>query len=78
MDVEFKDRKEEPEFVRMALNICGIAIDHKTADLVYRVTQAIEKKKGDFSIRDAVQINADWEKHWKEYFKSKQKENEQD
>ena len=71
MEVEFSDRKEEPEFVRMALNICGIAIDHKTADLVYKVVQAIDKKKGGFSINDAVQINTEWEKYWKEYFKSK-------
>lgn len=73
MEVEFSDRQEEPEFIRMALNICGIAIDHKTADLVYKVTQAIDKKKGKFSINDAVQINAEWEKYWKEYFKCKKK-----
>lgn len=48
--------QEKIKYFQMALAIVGIKVDEQTADLVGRVYEGVKKKKGNFSIKDAVAI----------------------
>lgn len=67
-DVEIKDRKEDVEFLRMALNICQVGVDYITTDLIVEVLKELEKLKGDFTLNDGVSIHYEWKEKWTKYF----------
>lgn len=48
--------KENVQYYKMALALCGICVDEETAELLYELCSGIKKKKGSFSVKDAVQI----------------------
>lgn len=68
MKVRIKDRKKEIEYLRMALNLCEIGVDYTHADLIIRVTKALKKMKGDFSLEDGVKVHHKWKEEWEKYF----------
>lgn len=73
--VKIKDRDEEVEMFRMALNMVGINVDYVVTDLIDDVVRKLIKKKGKFSMKDASNILVNHEERWEKYFK-KQKESE--
>lgn len=78
MEVEIKDRKEEIEHLRMALNMCEVGVGYTQTDLILRVLERLDKLKGEFSISDAVEIHHKHKQEWQTYFKEKyKKENEE-
>jgi hypothetical protein len=48
--------EERTNYTRMGLAIVGIQIDETTSELVWKMCEGIKRKKGNFSIKDAVQI----------------------
>lgn len=78
MEVEIKDRKEEIEHLRMALNMCEVGVGYTQADLILRVLKRLDKLKGEFSISNAVEIHHKHKQEWQTYFEEKyKKENEE-
>jgi len=75
MKVKIKDRDKEVEMLRMALNMAGINVDHVVTDLINDVFRKLVVKGGQFSMRDATDIQVNHEEKWERYFK-KQKESE--
>ena len=69
MNVKIKDRKDEIEYLRMALNMCKIGVDYPNADLIIRVQNRLKKLKGKYSIKDSVETLHEWEGDWDKYFK---------
>lgn len=76
MEVKIKDRSNEVEFLRMALNMCELGIDYTQADLIIRVTKSLNKLKGKFSINDGVEIHHKWKEEWQKYFENQIKSSE--
>lgn len=73
MEVEIKDRKEEIEHLRMALNMCEVGVDYTQTDLILRVLERLDKLKGEFSISDGVEIHHKHKQEWQTYFEKKYK-----
>lgn len=73
MEVEIKDRKEEVEHLRMALNMCELGVGYTQADLILRVLERLDKVKGEFKISDAVEIHHKHKQEWQTYFEEKYK-----
>lgn len=74
MEVEIKDRKEEVEHLRMALNMCEVGVSYTQTDLILRVLERLDKLKGEFSISDTVEIHHKHKQEWQSYFEKKYKE----
>lgn len=49
-------REEKAEYLRIALNLQKIGVNTQTADRIIETYEKILKKKGDFNIKDAVDI----------------------
>lgn len=73
--VEIKDRITEVEYLRMALNLCELPINYEHADLIVKVVAKLEKTQGDFTLQDGVNMHHKWKNKWQEYYKNKEKEN---
>lgn len=67
MKVKNKDRKTDIEIFRMALNLCEIGADYPTADLIDRIYKNVKKKKGDFNLKNGVELLHQWMRDWEEY-----------
>lgn len=76
MDVKIKDRKNEIEYIRMALNIAGIGVDYPNADLINRVMKELDKLKGKFSLDDGVTILYKWKEDWRKYAEKQEEDAE--
>jgi hypothetical protein len=50
------EKMDNVMYLRMALALSGISIDRFTAELVIKTWQEIEKKGGNFNIKDSVSI----------------------
>jgi len=68
-DILIKDRKKEIEILRMALNLSEIWMDYESTDLLVRVQDKLNKKKGKFSLNDGVEIFHKWKEEYREYYK---------
>jgi hypothetical protein len=42
--------------MRIGLSLCGIPVSDRVAEIIVEVNEGIQKKKGEFSITDAVDI----------------------
>jgi hypothetical protein len=74
MDVKVKDRQQEIEFIRIALNSVEIGVNYQHADLINRTLTLLMKKKGKFDIMDAITILHKWKEDWRKYFEEQSKE----
>jgi hypothetical protein len=74
MNVAVKDRQRDIEYIRIALNCVEIGIDYQRADLINRTLVVLARNKGKFSLENATEIQAKWEKDWADYFDEKKKE----
>lgn len=68
LEVKVKDRKEDIEVIRMALNMAQIGITYCQADLIKRTFEVLKTKKTNFSIEDSVKIFYKWSEDWEKYF----------
>jgi len=57
-------KKDKTNYTRIGLSLCGIGVDNQTAEIIWRTIEGIQKKKGKFSISDAVSIKASVEKSY--------------
>jgi 6-phosphogluconate dehydrogenase len=73
MEVKIKDREREIEWIRMSLCMVEIGIEYIHADLIKRVFDVLNKKKGQYSLKDSAEIHAKWQEDWNKYFKEQQK-----
>jgi hypothetical protein len=70
---KIKDRKMHIECLRMALNMVGIGVNYESTILLDRIVRATDKMGGEFSVKDAVEIQAQFEKEMDEYFKKQKR-----
>jgi hypothetical protein len=64
-------KKDEYNYMHIALALCGIPVTNKTAELVCKIHVGVQAKKGNFSIADAVRIQYEVEKSHKPNTKNK-------
>lgn len=50
------NKEERIEYTRLAFTIAGVQIDSVSADLAYQICDTVRKKKGSFSLKDALDI----------------------
>lgn len=75
-DVAILDRKNDIENIRMSLNMVGIGVDYLSSDLLNETLNVLEKKQGNFSLDDGVEIERLWKIKWDKYFLQLEKEKE--
>lgn len=51
-----KAEKDKIEYVRLALGLSGFNVSDKAAELIWRVTERLKVKKGNFDLKDAGEI----------------------
>lgn len=73
MDAKIKDRKENIEYLRMALNIAEVGVRYIDADLIIRIQERLKKRKGNFSLLDGREVFREWREDWDSYFESQEK-----
>lgn len=54
---------------RMALNMAGIGVTDKQVDLMLRILDKLEKRKGLMNIKDVCLVEREHEKEWQEHIK---------
>ena len=47
---------EKTQYVRIALSLAGVVVSDPAAEVIWRVYEAIQKKKGKFDLGDAMAI----------------------
>jgi hypothetical protein len=77
MDVKIKDRKDDIEYLRMALAMAEVGVSYEHADLINRVVNSVRKRKGKFSIHDGVSLLYQWKEDWRQYVEVQKKESEE-
>ena len=73
MDVKPKDRKQETEYLRMALNMAELGVSYTQADLILKAVNEVQRKGGNFTISDGVDLYTRWRKEWDNYFEKQKK-----
>jgi len=61
---------EEIAFFRMAMQLSGITIDPRAAELVYRIYGEVKEKKNSYSIEDASRLEVIVCNRWEKFTKS--------
>ncbi len=56
--------KEKTDYTRIGLGLCDIGVNNMTAEVIWRTIEGIQKKKGKFSISDAVDIKLSVERSY--------------
>lgn len=56
--------KEKTDYTRIGLGLCDIGVNNMTAEIIWRTIEGIQKKKGKFSISDAVDIKLSVERSY--------------
>ncbi len=74
MDVKIKDRKDNIEHIRMALNICEMGATYAQSDLILRIFKKLDVLGGKFTLLDGTELLSDWRKEYDLYFKNLEKE----
>lgn len=74
MRVRSEDREEHVNQIFTALRMVGININYETAELIVLTLGELTVKGGEFSIKDAAKLEADWQARWEKYHKPKEKE----
>lgn len=72
MDVKIKDRKENIEYLRMALNMAEVGVRYIDADLIIRISERLKKLNGKFSIKDGADVHHKWKEDWEGYFEAQE------
>jgi hypothetical protein len=49
-------QSKKVQYMRIGLSLCGIPVSDRVAEIIVEVNEGIQKKKGEFSITDAVDI----------------------
>lgn len=68
-----QDRKNEVEYLRMALNLCEIGVSYTQADLIIRVMAKVNEVKGNFTLMDGATILKNWNQDWEYYYRQLEK-----
>lgn len=68
--IKYKDRNEETEMLRMALNMCDIGLDYHHVELLLEVQEKLKKKGDNFNLKDGVNLYYDWAERWHKYFEN--------
>lgn len=77
-DVKIKDRDQDTEMLRMALNLAQLPVNYAQVDLIVKITEVFNKKKGEFDLSDGVNIYHKWKEQWDAYFEEVNKTEEHD
>lgn len=67
------DYEPEVHELKVFLNLIGFQINYQQVDLLYRAMDLYEIKQSEFSVKDAIEVQTQWEEHWKKYHENKQK-----
>jgi len=59
-------RKEKNNYLRIALGLQKIGVDNEMADRIIETYERVLNLKGDFSIKDAVEIELSMDRKYKE------------
>lgn len=68
MEVLIKDRKDEIEYLRMALAITELGVSYEQAELINNVVNKVRQRKGKFNIHDGVELLYAWKQKWRNYY----------
>lgn len=70
--VDYNDRDEIIDSVRLMLNGLGFGLNYQHADLVHRAISTLANKGyGDTTIKDMVAMRNTWSEDWKTHFELK-------
>lgn len=59
-------REEKNNYLRIALGLQNIGVNNEMADRIIETYEKVLKLKGDFSIKDAVEIELSMDRKYKE------------
>jgi hypothetical protein len=74
--VEISDYEQKQHQFMLALGLVGISVDYITADIIYSITLKLKEKGSKMDIMDIVQLRAEHDKKWDNYFEQKKLRNE--
>lgn len=71
--VKISDYEPKQHQLMLALQLGGLNVDYITADLIYSITLKLKEKGNKMDIMDVVQLRAEHDKKWDNYFEQKRK-----
>lgn len=71
--IPIKDYNQDLHELKLVLNLVGFPMTYQQVDLLWRTMEIYEIKQSEFSVKDAVQVQIEWENHWNEYQQNKYK-----
>lgn len=74
--VKISDYEQKQHQFMLALQLGGLNVDYITADLIYSITLKLKEKGTKMDIMDVVQLRAEHDKKWENYFEQNKSENE--
>lgn len=60
----------------LALRLGGLNVDYIIADLIYAITMKIKEKGDKMDIMDVIQLRAEHDKIWEQYFEQNKSQND--
>lgn len=71
--ISIKDYNPDLHELKLVLNMVGFQLNYQQVDLLWRSMEMYEIKESNFSVKDAMQVQLEWESHWNEYQENKHK-----
>ena len=71
--IPIKDYAPELHELKLVLNMVGFQLNYQQVDLLWRTMELYEVQESQFSVKDALQVQIEWENHWTNYFENKHK-----
>lgn len=71
--IPIKDFSRDLHELKLVLNLVGFQMTYQQVDLLWRSMEMYEIRHSDFNIKDAMQVQIEWENHWNEYQENKYK-----
>lgn len=68
------DYEPQVHELKVFLNLIGFQMSYQQVDLLYRAMDLYEIKQSEFSVKDAIEVQMQWEEHWKKYNENKHKQ----
>lgn len=66
-----QDRDKEIEYLRLAINLCGLRIGYVSADLLQKAITCLNKMGKQMGLKEASEIQFEHNEKWKKYFEDR-------
>ena len=74
--VKISDYEQKQHQFMLALRLGGLNVDYIIADLIYAITMKIKEKGDKMDIMDVIQLRAEHDKIWEQYFEQNKSQND--